>query len=107
LVKVARDEKLMIRLEERTKLKFQEWADRYGVTMSALGAVVIGQWIAQQERAMQERDFVLQQAAEAVQRQLSRPLTDKEFEALQRNAPGFVELMREIAKDALERENRA
>lgn len=98
---MARDEKLMIRLEEKTKWEFQRLADRYGVTMSALGAVILGQWVDQQREAGKVKDMLMVQAGEGLKEQLAKPITDEQFEALQKSAPGFIELIRTLAEDSM------
>ena len=42
---MARNSTLHIAIREDKKRELQELADRYGVTASALGAFIIGQWI--------------------------------------------------------------
>jgi antitoxin component of RelBE/YafQ-DinJ toxin-antitoxin module len=56
---MARDEKVIIRLTEEVKTKFQNIAERYGLTISALGSYVIGEYVARIERneEMQEKIF--------------------------------------------------
>ena len=47
--KMARDIRVAFKLAEDRKELLQNYADSYGVTMSALCAFVIGQWLYQQE----------------------------------------------------------
>lgn len=46
-----RQEKVIVRLNPDMKDRFQKFASEMGITMSALGAYVIGQWVINQERA--------------------------------------------------------
>ncbi|MFB7138010.1 MULTISPECIES: hypothetical protein [Terrabacteria group] len=46
---MARDEKLVIRLVESVKEDFQAYSEELGMTMSALGSYVVGEWIRQQK----------------------------------------------------------
>ncbi len=56
---MARDEKVIIRLTEETKNKFQRIAERYGLTISALGSYVIGEYVSRIEKneEMQKKMF--------------------------------------------------
>jgi len=45
---MAREEKIMVRIKEEVKNEFQKKANEYGLTMSALAAYIIGQWVYQQ-----------------------------------------------------------
>lgn len=45
----SRQERIIVRLNPDMKERFQEIAGQYGITMSALGAYVIGQWVVNQE----------------------------------------------------------
>lgn len=56
---MARDEKVIIRLTEETKNKFQGIAERYGLTISALGSYVIGEYVSRIEKneEMQKKMF--------------------------------------------------
>lgn len=44
---LARDEKVIIRLREDVKKEFQRIAEEYGLTISALGAFVIGKFVSE------------------------------------------------------------
>ena len=46
---MARVERLNVLLEPMIKDKFKEHADAMGLTESALGAFIIGQWVRQQD----------------------------------------------------------
>lgn len=41
----ARDDKVIIRITEEMKIQFQKQAEKRGMTMSSLGAFVIGDWM--------------------------------------------------------------
>lgn len=47
---MARNATLHIAIREEKKRELQDIADRYGITASALGAFIIGQWIDSQKR---------------------------------------------------------
>lgn len=47
---MARDNTLMIRVDDSVKERFQAQANSFGLTMSALGAFVIGEWLSNRER---------------------------------------------------------
>jgi len=49
----ARDEKVMIRLSSDVKKEFQALANEYGMTMSAMAAFVIGQFVRTQRRVVE------------------------------------------------------
>ena len=46
--KVSRDIRLSIKITEEKRDELKMMADSYGVTMSALSALIIGQWLYQQ-----------------------------------------------------------
>jgi len=45
---MAREEKIMVRIKQEVKSEFQKRALEYGLTMSALAAYIIGQWVYEQ-----------------------------------------------------------
>lgn len=47
---MARNSTLHIAIREDKKKELQDFAERYGMTASALGAYIIGQWIDVQKR---------------------------------------------------------
>lgn len=69
---MARDEKIMVRLSAEIKDEFQRLAEEHGVTMSALAAYVIGQYVRTQRRVIepmtQQMAEVARQAIEHVAR---------------------------------------
>lgn len=46
---MARNAKLIIMVDERVKERLQDYADRLGMTMSGLGAYILGHWVFQQD----------------------------------------------------------
>lgn len=59
----ARDSKLMFRVTDDIKRRFGEIAESWGVTESALGAIVIGKFIEEEER---KRDLQNELAVKAI-----------------------------------------
>lgn len=47
---MARADRVIVMLESDIKEKFRNYAIRMGLTESALGAYILGQWIIQQEK---------------------------------------------------------
>lgn len=45
-----RDKRIGIKLTEEKKMLLQEYANSYGISMSTLCALIVGQWLHQQER---------------------------------------------------------
>lgn len=50
--KMARDAKVIIMTDERVKERLQEYADQLGMTLSGLGAYILGHWVYQQEKML-------------------------------------------------------
>lgn len=48
----GRDVKVAFKLTEEKKNELQEFANEYGVTMSGLVALIVGQWLYQQNRVI-------------------------------------------------------
>ena len=48
--KVSRDVKLAVKISEEKHKELKAMAESYGVTMSALSALIIGQWLYQQNQ---------------------------------------------------------
>lgn len=46
---MARDAKVIIMTDERVKDRLQFYADQLGMTMSGLGAYILGYWVYQQD----------------------------------------------------------
>lgn len=78
---MAREAKVIIRLDESIKTKFQQVAEERGMTISALGSYVIGTWVNEEEhkKDLQERltlslkSDILQVAKEFQIQELNRP----------------------------------
>lgn len=49
---MARDVRVSFKLSEDKKNELQQFADDYGVTMSALCAILVGQWLYQQNKVI-------------------------------------------------------
>ena len=47
---MARNAKVIIMTDERVKERLQDYADRLGMTLSGLGAYILGQWVYQQDK---------------------------------------------------------
>lgn len=50
---MAREAKVIIRLDEDVKERLQENADKRGMTMSALGSYILGSWLLEEEHKKQ------------------------------------------------------
>lgn len=79
---MAREEKLVLKLEEKMKFQFQQYADQFGVTMSALGAFVIGQWVTSQNRLEAYNERLVAETAAAVQSRTSSISVDEGLDSL-------------------------
>jgi antitoxin component of RelBE/YafQ-DinJ toxin-antitoxin module len=67
--KMARNAKLIIMTDERVKERLQFYADQLGMTMSGLGAYILGYWVYQQDKMVNPliervKDVVVQIARE-------------------------------------------
>ncbi|OQP08980.1 hypothetical protein [Geobacillus thermoleovorans] len=97
---MARDEKVIIRLTQETKNKFQSIADRYGLTISALGSYVIGEYVSRIEKneEMQQKMFetLLEDMVEVVAREAGKSL----------EMVGALEKVAEEVKKRVEAQNR-
>lgn len=49
---MARDMRVAFKLSETKKEELEKYAESYGVTMSALCALIIGQWLHQQNKVV-------------------------------------------------------
>jgi ribosomal protein L37AE/L43A len=47
-----RREVMMIRINEDMKKKFSSYCDQYGMTMSAMSAIIVGTWVCQQDKSL-------------------------------------------------------
>lgn len=57
---MARDAKIIIRVPESVKDEFQKVAEEMGMTMSALGAYCVGQYLRQERSKVQVQDKMLE-----------------------------------------------
>jgi len=70
---MARNAKVIIMTDERVKERLQDYADRLGMTLSGLGAYILGQWVYQQDKMVNPfmdriKDALVQFAREEVKR---------------------------------------
>ena len=63
---MARNSTLHIAIREDVKKELQEIADRYGMTTSALGAFIIGQWVDAQKKYVMPMFDVVQSGIKEV-----------------------------------------
>lgn len=98
---MARDEKVIIRLTEETKNKFQNIAERYGLTISALGSYVIGEYVARVEKNQE----IERKALEALLKDIEDYVERKAEEALE--MAGVFEKLALEMKKRVEAQNRS
>lgn len=79
---MARDIRLSIKLSEEKHQELKEMAESYGVTMSALSALIIGQWLHQQREVVKP---MIQQMSEVVS-EVVRDTIKEESERIDRQA---------------------
>lgn len=65
---MARDERVAFKLAEQKKKELAEFADSYGVSTSALCALIIGQWLHQQNNVISP---MVQALTHAMEQQIS------------------------------------
>jgi len=70
---MARNAKLIIMTDERVKERLQFYADQLGMTLSGMGAYILGYWVYQQDKMVnplieQVKDAVVQIAMEEMNR---------------------------------------
>lgn len=70
---MARDAKVIIMTDERVKERLQYYADQLGMTLSGLGAYILGHWVYQQDKMVnpfieQMKDAMVQIAREEMKR---------------------------------------
>ena len=70
---MARNAKVIIMTDERIKERLQDYADRLGMTLSGLGAYILGHWVYQQDKMVNPfmdriKDALVQFASEEVKR---------------------------------------
>ena len=69
---MSRDVRLSIKITEEKRDELREMAESYGVTMSALSALIIGQWLYQQNEIVKPmvesiKDVIGEAVKEAVE----------------------------------------
>ena len=70
---MARNAKVIIMTDERVKERLQDYADRLGMTLSGLGAYILGHWVYQQDKMVSPfiermKDAMVQIAREEIKR---------------------------------------
>lgn len=70
---MARNAKLIIMTDERVKERLQYYADQLGMTLSGLGAYILGHWVYQQDKMVnpfieQMKDAMVHIAREEMKR---------------------------------------
>jgi antitoxin component of RelBE/YafQ-DinJ toxin-antitoxin module len=76
---MARDVRISFKISEEKKQELEKYAEGYGVTMSALCALIIGRWLHEQERVVVP---IVQTVSEVVKEVVKKEL-EKEGEALE------------------------
>lgn len=72
---MARDMRVAFKLSETKKEELEAYAESYGVTMSALCALIVGQWLHQQNKVINP---MIQAVNEVVTKQLEGMEMDQE-----------------------------
>jgi len=70
---MARNAKVIIMMDERVKERLQEYGDQLGMTLSGLGAYILGYWVYQQDKMVNPffekiKDAMVQVAREEMRR---------------------------------------
>jgi hypothetical protein len=68
MIRMARDERVAFKLAEEKKKELEGFADSYGVSTSALCALIIGQWLHQQNNVVNP---MVQALTHAMEQQIS------------------------------------
>jgi len=95
---LLRDAQLMIRMTDSMKFRFQRLADRRGVTMSALAAVVIGSWVDSEEVKERVTVEMIAGAQDLLRQKVDEPFSEEQFKNLERLAPSLISGFRELAE---------
>ncbi len=71
---MARNAKVIIMMDERVKERLKEYGDQLGMTLSGLGAYILGNWVYQQDKMVnpffeQIKDAMVQVAREEMRRE--------------------------------------
>lgn len=77
----ARDDKVIIRITEDIKLQFQKQAEKRGMTMSSLGAYVIGDWVRGQLEGERIQDDAFRDTLSKFAPLLEKMMKDEESRA--------------------------
>lgn len=96
---MARDAHLVLRLSDAMKFRFQRLADRRGVTMSALGAVIIGSWVDAEETKERVAAEMVAGAQDTFRQKMDEPISDEQFQLLEGLMPGLRNLLQSVASD--------
>ena len=80
-VKMGRDIRVSFKMTEERKDDLQDFADSYGVTMSALCALIIGQWLHQQKNVVNP---MVRTMMDAMEKQMQNVDTESMYELMQR-----------------------
>lgn len=78
---VSRDVRVTFKLSEDRKLELEQFANDYGVTMSALCALIIGQWLYQQEKVQKP---LVQAITTALEQQMKELLHSMDPDAMKK-----------------------
>lgn len=77
----VRDDKVIIRITEDIKLQFQKQAEKRGLTMSALGAFIIGDWVREQLAEERIQDDAFRETFEKFAPFIEKMMKDEENRA--------------------------
>lgn len=77
---MARDIRVAFKLSDEKKAELEQYADSYGVTMSALCALIIGQWLHQQEKVHKP---LVQAITNALEQEMKNMLANVDPEQMQ------------------------
>lgn len=74
---MARDIRVAFKLSEEKKHELEHYANSYGVTMSALCALIVGQWLHQQNKIVNP---IVEAMSQTLQQQLMQNTESPEME---------------------------
>lgn len=77
---MARDVRVAFKLSEEKKSELEEYAASYGVTMSGLCALIVGQWLHQQEKVQKP---MVQAVTQALTEQMAAMIASMDKEAIE------------------------
>lgn len=78
---MARDVRVAFKLSDEKKQELEEYANSYGVTMSALCALIVGQWLHQQEKVQKP---LVQAITNALEQQMKELVSNMDPDAMQK-----------------------